>query len=209
MSPATTPRQETASLYLKLRDRASYEFAACVRGGGDSRQANGKIARARIALGGVGTKPWRSTEAEAELTDQPANEGDFPEAADAAFARRKAAKPKTPSRSNWPSSCPRFMPLKLATQPRLIMPQGNYSIADRSRHSARRWAVKGDRNGRQYASDFHFPGLLYGVPVEATIASGKITKPTPPPQRRCPASTRFCIVKTSGKIFRSTHRGRP
>jgi len=28
----------------------------------------------------------------------------------------------------------------------------------------------------QYASDFHFPGLLYGVPVEATIAKGKITK---------------------------------
>ena len=28
----------------------------------------------------------------------------------------------------------------------------------------------------QYASDFHFPGLLYGVPVEATIANGKITK---------------------------------
>src|SRR5216110_2468621 len=28
----------------------------------------------------------------------------------------------------------------------------------------------------QYASDFHFPGLLYGVPVEATIAKGKVTK---------------------------------
>src|SRR5207237_9701138 len=28
----------------------------------------------------------------------------------------------------------------------------------------------------QYASDFHFPGLLYAVPVEATIANGKITK---------------------------------
>ena len=27
----------------------------------------------------------------------------------------------------------------------------------------------------QYTSDFHFPGLLYAVPVEATIASGKIT----------------------------------
>src|SRR5262245_57981762 len=28
----------------------------------------------------------------------------------------------------------------------------------------------------QYASDFQFPGLLYGVPVEATIANGKVTK---------------------------------
>src|SRR5438105_14316644 len=28
----------------------------------------------------------------------------------------------------------------------------------------------------QYASDYHFPGLFYGVPVEATIAKGKVTK---------------------------------
>ena len=28
----------------------------------------------------------------------------------------------------------------------------------------------------QYASDYHLPGLLYGVPVEATIANGKIVK---------------------------------
>ena len=28
----------------------------------------------------------------------------------------------------------------------------------------------------QYASDFHFPGMLYAVPVEATIANGEITK---------------------------------
>ena len=28
----------------------------------------------------------------------------------------------------------------------------------------------------QYASDFHFPGILYAVPVEATIANGKIQK---------------------------------
>ena len=26
----------------------------------------------------------------------------------------------------------------------------------------------------QYASDFHFPGTLYAVPVEATIASGRV-----------------------------------
>src|SRR6266702_1467691 len=53
-------------LYLKLRDRTSYEFALAsaavvvnVEGG--------RVTRARIALGGVGTKPWRSTQAEALL----------------------------------------------------------------------------------------------------------------------------------------------
>ena len=28
----------------------------------------------------------------------------------------------------------------------------------------------------QYTSDFHFPGMLYAVPVGATIANGKITR---------------------------------
>src|SRR5882672_752419 len=28
----------------------------------------------------------------------------------------------------------------------------------------------------EYTSDFHFPGLLYAVPVEATIASGRVLK---------------------------------
>jgi xanthine dehydrogenase YagS FAD-binding subunit len=71
-------------LYLKLRDRASYEFAlssaAVVL-----TIASGKITRARIALGGVGTKPWRSPEAEAALTGKPANDATFRQAAEAAL----------------------------------------------------------------------------------------------------------------------------
>jgi len=60
------PVANAASTYLKLRDRASYEFAlasAAVLVGVDS----GRISHVRIALGGVGTKPWRSPEAEAAL----------------------------------------------------------------------------------------------------------------------------------------------
>src|SRR5579871_1377661 len=62
--PAPTPG--TRSLYLKLRDRAAYEFAlasAAIVINVDG----GKIRHARIALGGVGTRPWRSLEAEAAL----------------------------------------------------------------------------------------------------------------------------------------------
>ena len=85
------PAPGNRSLYLKLRDRTSYEFAlasaAVVITAG-----NGKITRARIALGGVGTKPWRSTEAEGELTDQPATEATFRKAADAAL---RGAKPQS------------------------------------------------------------------------------------------------------------------
>src|SRR5437588_1498645 len=67
------PAPGNRSLYLKLRDRMSYEFALASAAVVIT-AANGTITRARIALGGVGTKPWRSTEAETELTDQPANE---------------------------------------------------------------------------------------------------------------------------------------
>ncbi|WP_322528720.1 xanthine dehydrogenase family protein subunit M [Salinicola sp. LHM] len=71
--------------YLKLRDRMSYEFAlascaAVVALDGDT------IREARIALGGVGTKPWRSHEAEAALSGQPATEQTFEKAAEAAMA---------------------------------------------------------------------------------------------------------------------------
>jgi xanthine dehydrogenase YagS FAD-binding subunit len=49
----------------------------------------GKITRARIALGGVGTKPWRLPEAETALTGMPANEATFRSAADAALRNSK------------------------------------------------------------------------------------------------------------------------
>lgn len=75
-------------VYLKLRDRASYEFAlasaALVL-----TIASGNITRARIALGGVGTKPWRSPEAEAALAGKPANDTTFRQAAEAALRNAK------------------------------------------------------------------------------------------------------------------------
>src|SRR5437016_10643450 len=85
------PAAGSRSFYLKLRDRASYEFALASAAVVIT-VANAKIARARIALGGVGTKPWRSTEAEGELTNQPATEAVFRKAADTAL---RDAKPQS------------------------------------------------------------------------------------------------------------------
>src|SRR5712672_3674949 len=78
------PAPGNRSFYLKLRDRASYEFALASAAVVVS-VANGKINRARVALGGVGTKPWRSTEAEALLEGQRVGEPAFRRAADAAL----------------------------------------------------------------------------------------------------------------------------
>jgi xanthine dehydrogenase YagS FAD-binding subunit len=77
------PVAGTHSTYLKLRDRASYEFAlssaAVVIG-----ISQGRISHARVALGGVGTRPWRSPEAEAVLMNATANGDTFAQAAKAA-----------------------------------------------------------------------------------------------------------------------------
>src|SRR5205085_12114351 len=84
--PANTPQRETVlapgeiitavlvpppasgerSHYLKLRDRASFEFAL-VSAAVAIAMEDGRIRRARVAIGGVGTRPWRLPQVEAAL----------------------------------------------------------------------------------------------------------------------------------------------
>lgn len=73
------------SLYLKVRDRASYEFAAASAAVALDIQG-GEVRTARIALGGVATKPWRAREAEALLVGRRLDEASAATAAQAAFA---------------------------------------------------------------------------------------------------------------------------
>jgi len=75
-------------MYLKLRDRASYEFALASAAVVIT-VASGNVTKARIALGGVGTKPWRSPEAEAALVGKPAVAGTFRNSAEAAMRHAK------------------------------------------------------------------------------------------------------------------------
>jgi xanthine dehydrogenase YagS FAD-binding subunit len=81
----------TRSLYLKLRDRQQYEFALA-SAAVVIQVSGGNIQRARIAFGGVGTKPWRSREAEKVLEGQQASPEIFRRAADAAMADAKPLK---------------------------------------------------------------------------------------------------------------------
>jgi xanthine dehydrogenase YagR molybdenum-binding subunit len=55
----------------------------------------------------------------------------------------------------------------------------------------------------QYASDFHFPGMLYAVPVEATIASGKVAKLDTSAAEKMPGVRAIFHRENIGKIFRS------
>jgi len=85
------PVAGSKQVYLKLRDRASYEFALASAAVVIT-VSGGKVTRARVALGGVGTKPWRSPEAEAALVGQAADAASFRKAAEAAL---RGARPQS------------------------------------------------------------------------------------------------------------------
>jgi xanthine dehydrogenase YagR molybdenum-binding subunit len=59
----------------------------------------------------------------------------------------------------------------------------------------------------QYASDFHFPGTLYAVPVEATIANGRLTKLETAAAEKMPGVHAIFQRVTIGKIARSVQAG--
>jgi xanthine dehydrogenase YagS FAD-binding subunit len=72
------------SLYLKIRDRESYEFAVAAAAVALDVQ-DAVVVDSRIALGGVATVPWRAKAAEEALRGKPVDEKTFDAAAEAAF----------------------------------------------------------------------------------------------------------------------------
>ena len=74
------PASAGRATYLKLRDRASFEFAV-VSVAAELVVEDGVIVQARLAAGGVGTKPWRLRAVEAALTGGAADDARFAEAA--------------------------------------------------------------------------------------------------------------------------------
>jgi xanthine dehydrogenase YagS FAD-binding subunit len=80
------------SHYLKVRDRASYEFAAASAAVGIELEDDGKTIReVRIALGGVGTKPWRARAVEDVLKGKPLDEATLRSAAAASVEGAKSS----------------------------------------------------------------------------------------------------------------------
>ncbi len=88
----TIPQTEAArkSMYLKVRDRASYAYALVSAAVGLEVQG-GVIRSAKVALGGVGAQPWRAPEAEKMLVGKAPSEAVFRVAAEAAL---RGAKPR-------------------------------------------------------------------------------------------------------------------
>jgi xanthine dehydrogenase YagS FAD-binding subunit len=85
ITEVVVPRLDWArrSTYVKVRDRQSYEFALCSAAVAlDIRES--RVVDARVAVGGVATRPWRLTAVEAALRGAPATEAAFEDAASVA-----------------------------------------------------------------------------------------------------------------------------
>ncbi|HEX3837292.1 MAG TPA: xanthine dehydrogenase family protein subunit M [Steroidobacteraceae bacterium] len=72
------------SLYLKVRDRTSYEFAIASAAIALDMDAE-RVRTVRIGLGGMASRPWRATQAEELLTGQPLTEANAQAAATTAL----------------------------------------------------------------------------------------------------------------------------
>lgn len=86
--PAAARSFAAHARYLKVRERTSYAFAV-VSAAAALRIENGRIAEARLALGGVAAKPWRADAAEQMLKGAAPDEASFQQAAQLALAGAK------------------------------------------------------------------------------------------------------------------------
>ena len=76
------PEKGAVQAYRKVRDRASYAFAL-VSVAANVTVTDGRIARAKLAYGGVAPKPWSNAEVEDMLVGQAPDEALFRKAAEA------------------------------------------------------------------------------------------------------------------------------
>ena len=86
--PAEAAAFAAHSRYAKLRERTSYAFAVVSAAAG-LRMQGGRIAAARLALGGVAAKPWRAEAAEAALLGAEPGADAFRRAAELALAEAR------------------------------------------------------------------------------------------------------------------------
>ena len=159
----------TRSLYLKVRDRASYAFAlasAAVALDLDG----GAIRDARVALGGVGTKPWRSHEAERRSIGKPPTPATFARRRRHRAARRRRAQgQRVQGRAREAHARPRADAGDGMSADTEMAPSVGAPI-DRVDG---RLKVTG---GARYAAEYPVANVAHAVMITSTIARGKVAR---------------------------------
>ena len=152
------------SHYLKVRDRASYDFALVSVAAAlelDSRIIRG----ARIALGGVAHKPWRAESAERLLAGRNVSPDTF-EAPLARPSRAPIPTCRTASKSTGPAlHSPRALHRRRSLMSKPV------TIGDPLPRVDGRAKVTGTA---RYTAEFPVAGLAYAALVTASIPSGRV-----------------------------------
>ena len=195
------------SLYLKLRDRASFEFAL-VSTAIVVRQNGGHIDFVRIAMGGIGAAPWRCHEAEKALRRKPATQANFHKPRSSRFAMRGRNR-RTASRSNSPSAASSMR----SPKPRHRHKEDTMQESQ-TQEPVRESKIIGVPTPRidgplkttgtaMYSSDHHFPGLVHAWPVIATIASGTVTSIEASIPEKMPGVLAIYTHQNIGPLYRT------
>ena len=190
--PASTAARR--SHYLKVRDRASFEFAV-VSAAVALDMDGSRIRQARVALGGVGTKPWRVPRVEAALAGASLDPATL-RGSDAGRRRRPGARA-----------------------------QRLQDRTDAARHRACRRNCGSPRmttafigqpvsrvDGRQkvtgaatYAAEFDQPGQAYGVIVRSTVANGRFASIDSAAAERAPGVVAVLTYRNAPRLaYRGT-----
>ena len=85
----------------------------------------------------------------------------------------------------------------------MSMPENSSTVSPIGRDTPRVDGPRKVSGMAQYTSDFHFPGMLYAVPVEATIANGRVVKLDTAAAEKMPGVRAIFHRENIGKIFRS------
>ena len=189
------------SHYLKVRDRASFEFALVSAAVALDRDGD-RIQSARIAMGGVATKPWRMHGIEATLA------GARPD--DAAY--RRAAERAADGAVRTQAECVQDRPHEARAgarpgdrgRPRMSTSSIIGVIGQPVSRVDGRVKVTG---GARYAAEFDAgPELAHGVVVQSTIARGRVARIDPTAAETAPGVLAVLTHSNAPKLAYRPHK---
>ena len=198
--PAEAAAFRAHARYLKVRERTSYAFALASAAAALDIDGGGVIRQARIALGGVATKPWRARAAEAALVGARAEAAAFARAADARCRRREPSGDnafkielarrvvtralRACGRRHARRACPPSPPLPSPPYQE-ASPMAEISLSRDPAHLrqgssigqplTRRDGMLKVTGRARYAADNHPAGMLHAVMAVSAIARGRVT----------------------------------
>jgi Aldehyde oxidase and xanthine dehydrogenase, a/b hammerhead domain/CO dehydrogenase flavoprotein C-terminal domain/Molybdopterin-binding domain of aldehyde dehydrogenase len=165
-----SPPWAKRSLYLKIRDRESYEFA--LASAAVALDLDGSMIRnVRIALGGVSALPWRAHDAEQKLVGQKLNDATLNEAANVAFAQAKPREYNAFKVQLGKLTLMRALRGHGALEMNRAAPEPKRNMGEPVPRIDSRLKVTGEA---LYASDFAVRNPAYAFFVTSPIAKGRI-----------------------------------